>query len=87
MWAYDYIKSKEMQGICAGIQMAIQYINKVEHKYVTRGNLSMLRLPEVRAEAARKTFMFQSPASDNEDPVDIQKLNSLIIFKHKSKEH
>ena len=69
----------------AAIPHFTSYINNVEHKYNTRGNLSTL--PKVRTEAARKSFMFQGPVCYNDVPVDIRNLNSLIMFKHKLKEH
>ena len=54
------------------------YIEKVDHKYNTRGNSSTLRLPKVRAEAARRSFRFQGPSCYNELPIDIRKLTSII---------
>ena len=33
-------------------------INKVEYKYNTRGTLLTLRLPKVKTEAAKKSFIF-----------------------------
>ena len=63
------------------------YVNKMEHKYSTRGNLLTLRLPSVRTKAAKKSFIFQGPACYNEVPADIRNLNSLTIFKHQLKEN
>ena len=63
------------------------YVNKLEHKYNTRGNLSTLSFPKVRTEAVKKSFKFQGSACYNEASVDIQNLNSLTMFKHKLKEH
>ena len=76
---------KYLQG--TAIPHFTSYINKVEHKYNTRGNLSALRLPKVRTEAAKKLFMFHGPACYNEVPADIQNLNSLIMFKRQLREH
>ena len=36
------------------------YINKVEHKYNTRDNLSMLHPPKVRTEAAKIHLCFKA---------------------------
>ena len=63
------------------------YIDKVDHTYYTRGNSSTLRLPKIRTEAARKSFKFQGPSCYNEVPINIRKLNSLVLFKHQLKEH
>ena len=63
------------------------YIEKVDHKYNTRGNSSTLRLPKVRTEAARKSFQFQGLSCYNELPIDIRKLTSIMQFKHHLKEH
>ena len=63
------------------------YIEKVDHNYNTRGNSSMLRLPKVRTEAARKSFRFQGPSCYNEIPIDIRKQTSIVQFKHRLKEH
>ena len=63
------------------------YIDKVDHTYYTRGNSSTLRLPKIRTEAASKSFKFQGPSCYNEVPINIRKLNSLVLFKHQLKEH
>ena len=61
------------------------YIEKVDHKYNTRGNSSTLRLPKVRMEAARKSLRFHGPSCYNRNPN--RKLTSIVQFKHHLKDH
>ena len=58
-------------------------INKVEHKHNSRGNLSMLGLPNVRRlRGCEKVIYVSRPCL-----FDLRTLNSLTMFKHKLKEY
>ena len=46
-----------------------------------------LRIPRVKTEAAKKSFWFQGPSCLNELPIDIRSLDSIVVFKHRLKEH
>eukprot|EP00112_Aurelia_sp_Birch-Aquarium-sp1_P005543 Seg1632.4 transcript_id=Seg1632.4/GoldUCD/mRNA.D3Y31 product="hypothetical protein" protein_id=Seg1632.4/GoldUCD/D3Y31 len=63
------------------------YGDRINHNYGTRGNKATLRIPKVRTEAAKKSFWFQGPSCYNQLPIDIRSLESIVVFKHRLKEH
>ena len=63
------------------------YGERVNHNHGTRSNKSTLRIPRVRTEAAKMSFWFQGPSCFKELPIDIRSLDSIVVFKHRLKEH
>lgn len=63
------------------------YTENVDHQHDTRSNKSLLRLPLVKTETAKKSLYFQGPHCFNELPRDIRSLESIVIFKSKLREH
>ena len=81
----DLLIFKCLQG--TNIPNFVCYGERLNHNYGTRRNKTTLRIPRVKAEAAKKSFWFQGPACFNELPIDIRSLDSIVAFKHKLKEH
>ena len=81
----DLLISKCSQGTT--IPNFESYGERVSHNYGTRGNTATLSVPRVRTEAAKKSFWLQGPSCFNELPIDIRSLDSIIVFKHRLKEH
>ena len=63
------------------------YAEEISHNYKTRKNNASLRLPLLRTEAARKSFLFQGPRFYNELPLEIRSLNSFVLFRSRLKEY
>ena len=63
------------------------YFNKMIHECNTRGNGASLRLPKVKTETGRRTFMFQGALCFNKLPFHLQHEISLVQFKTKLKKN
>ena len=57
------------------------YAAEISHNYNTRNNNAALRLPLLRTEAARKSFLFQGPLCYNELTLEIRSLHSIVLFR------
>ena len=73
------------QGTC--IPALRKYADNIDHQHETRSNKSLLRLPFVKTETAKRSLYFQGPHCYNELPSDIRSLESIVIFKSKLREH
>ena len=81
----DLLMFKCLQGTT--VENFASYGERISHNYGTRGNKATLRVPRVRTEAAKKSFWFQGPSCFNELPIEIRNLESIVVFKHRLKEH
>ena len=52
----------------------------MQHKYDTRGNKQLLRLPKVKSETGRKTFQFIGAKVFNILPNSLKTEKSLVLF-------
>ena len=59
------------------------YFDNIDSKHVTRNNKSLIRLPKVRLECAKKSFYFTGAKTSNDLPIDIRKVETLNDFKVK----
>jgi hypothetical protein len=59
------------------------YFNSIDSNYVTRNNKSLIRLPKVCLECAKKSFYFTGAKTLNDLPTDIRKAETLNYFKVK----
>ena len=57
----------------------------ISHQYTTRRNGSNLRLPAIKTDAARKTFMFNDAKIYNQLPKNLVDGKSFVNFKNKIK--
>ena len=73
------------QGTC--IPALRTYADKINHRHNTRNNKSLLRLPLVKTETAKRSLYFQGPYCFNELPRDIRSQTSIVIFKSKLKKY
>ena len=79
----DLLIFKCLQG--TAIPNFASYAERVSHNYRTRGNKATLRVPRVRTEAAKNSFLFQGPSCYNKLPTEIRCLESFVVFKHRQK--
>ena len=63
------------------------YAEEISHNYKTRNTNASLRLPLLRTEAAKKSFLFQGPCCYNELPLKIRSLKSIVLFRSRLKEY
>ena len=63
------------------------YADTIDHQHETRSNRSLLRLPLVKTETARRSLYFQATYCFNELPRDMRSITSIAFFKSKAKEH
>ena len=56
----------------------LSYAEKINHTYT-------LRLPLLRTEAAKQSFLFQGSQCFNEQPLEIRSLNSIVLYKTRAK--
>ena len=63
------------------------YVEEISHNYKTRNNNASLRLPLLRTEAARKSFLFQRPRCHNDLPLKFRSLNTIVLFRSSLKEY
>ena len=56
---------------------------RVNHRINTRGNNSMVIIPRVKTEAAKKSFSFQGSKIFNELSNELRVEQSLVAFKNK----
>ena len=73
------------QGTC--IPALRNYADNIDHQHETRSNKSLLRLPLVKTETAKRSLYFQGPCCFNELPREICSLESIVILKSKLREH
>ena len=59
------------------------YFDIIDSKHVTRNYKSLIRLPKVRLECAKKSFYFTGAKTFNDLPIDIRKVETLNDFKVK----
>ena len=64
-----------------------KYADNIDHQHETRSNKSLLRLPLVKTETAKRSLYFQGPYCFNELPREIRSLESIVAFKSKLREH
>ena len=76
---------KGRRGIC--IPALRKYADNIDHQHETRSNKSLLRLPLVKTETAKRSLYFQGPYCFNELPREIRSLESIVTFKSKLREH
>ncbi len=57
------------------------------HEKQTRNNNYTLKLPRIKTEYARKSFMYMGAIVYNELPLDIRKIESYSEFEKQLKEH
>ena len=72
------------QGTC--IPAFTKYADNIDHQHETRSNRSLLRLPLVKTETAKRSLYFQGPYCFNELPRELRSLESFVIFKSKLRE-
>ena len=73
------------QGTC--IPGLRKHADNIDHQHETRSNTSLLRLPLIKTEAAKRSLYFQGPYCFNELPKNKRSLESIAIFKSKLREH
>ena len=59
------------------------YFNSIDSNHVTRNNKSLIMLPKVCLECAKKSFYFTGAKTFNDLPTDIRKAEALNDFKVK----
>ena len=65
----------------------LSYAAEISLYYNTRNNNAALRLPLLRTEAARKSFLFQGTLCYNELPLEIRSLHSIVLFRSSLKKY
>ena len=70
--------------ICEHFQ---NYFTLIEHKKETRNNKCTLRLPSIKKEYARKSFLYMGAKVYNELPLDIRQTETFKEFVEKLKMH
>ena len=60
---------------------------RLSHTKNTRNNNVNLKLPSIKTERGRRTFLFQGSKVFNDLPTNIKSEESLIFFKKKLEEH
>ena len=63
------------------------YAGTINHQHETRSNKSLLKLPLVKTETAKRSLYFQGPYCFKEVPRDIRSITSIVLSKSKVKEH
>ena len=63
------------------------YTDNKDHQHETRKIKSLLRLPLVKTETAKRSLYFQGPSSFNERSKGIGSIKSIVPFKSMIKEH
>ena len=73
-----------IKDICEHFQ---NYFTLIEHKKETRNNNCTLRLPSIKKEYARKSFLYMGAKVYNELPLDIRQTETFKEFVEKLKMH
>ncbi len=68
------------KGLCENFE---GYFDIIESKHATRNNKSLIRLPKVCLECAKKGFYYTGAKTFNELLIDIRKAETLNDFKIK----
>ena len=63
------------------------YFTLQEHERQTRNNNYTLKLPRIKTEYARKSFMFMGVKVYNELPLELRKIENYKEFENQLKEH
>ena len=63
------------------------YFTLQEHERQTRNNNYTLKLPRIKTEYARKSFMLMGAKVYNELPLELRKIENYKEFENQLKEH
>ena len=66
---------------------AMIFFTLQEHERQTRNNNYTLKLPRIKTEYARKSFMFMGTKVYNELPLELRKIENYKEFENQFKEH
>ena len=84
MRACKLVRKCLRKDICEHFQ---NYFTLIEHEKETRSNNCSLRLPRIKNEYARKSFLYMSAKVYNELPLDIRQTEADKEFDEKLKHH
>ena len=70
--------------ICDAIQ---GYFNINDHTVRTRNHQSLLKIPKIKTEFARKSFRFMGATIYNELPIQVRRIKSFIAYEQSLKQN
>ena len=84
MRACKLVRKCLVKDICDHFQ---NYFTLIEHEKETRNNNCTLRLPRIKKEYARKSFLYMGAKVYNELPLDVRRTETHKEYVEKLKKH